>query len=60
MMSRILRILLLIPALYLVVMPVYYAQWHYSKPCRRIKITIIDSSQYHFVTKRDIQNTIVQ
>lgn len=59
MISRILRILLLIPALYLVIMPVYYAQWHYSKPCRRIKITIIDSSQYHFVTKRDIQNTIV-
>jgi cell division protein FtsQ len=40
-------------------MPVYYCHWHYSKPCSKIKITIIDSSQYHFVTKRDIQNTII-
>jgi cell division protein FtsQ len=59
MMSRIIRILLLIPTLYLVGMPVYYAHWAHSKPCRRIKITIVDSSQYHFVTKKDIQNTII-
>ena len=59
MMNRLLRILLLIPTLYLVSMPVYYSQWHYSKPCRGMKITIVDSSRYHFVTKRDIQNTII-
>ena len=58
-MSRILKILLLVPTLYLVAMPVYYARWAHSKPCRRIKITIVDSSQYHFVTKKDIQNTII-
>jgi cell division protein FtsQ len=58
-MSRILKILLLVPTLYLVAMPVYYSQWAHSKPCRRIKITIVDSSQYHFVTKKDIQNTII-
>lgn len=59
MMNRVLRILLLVPTLYLVVIPVYFAHWHYSKPCNKIKITLIDSSRYHFVTKRDIQNTIV-
>jgi cell division protein FtsQ len=58
-MSRIVRILLLIPSLYLVIMPVYYSHWHYSKTCKKIEITITDSSDYHFVTKRDIQNTII-
>lgn len=57
-MNRIVRILLLIPSLYLVIMPFYYSHWHNSKPCRKIEISIIDSSDYHFVTKRDIQNTI--
>ncbi len=58
MMNRAVRILLLVPTLYLVVMPVYFHRWHYTRPCSRIKITIIDSSRYHFITKRDIQNTI--
>ncbi len=58
-MNRVLRILLLVPTLYLIVMPVYYHHWHYSKPCKKINITIIDSSKYHFITKRDIQNTII-
>lgn len=58
-MKRIVRILLLIPSLYLVIMPVYYSRWHNLKPCKRIEITILDSSDYHFVTKRDIQNTII-
>jgi cell division protein FtsQ len=59
-MRRIVRILLLVPSLYLVIMPVYYSQWHNSKPCRKIEITILDSSEYHFVTKNDIQNTILK
>ena len=59
MMNRLLRILLLIPTLYLVLIPVYFLQWHYSKPCRGMEITIVDSSRYHFVTRRDIQNTII-
>ena len=59
-MSRIVRILLLIPSLYLVIMPVFYSHWHNSKPCKNIEITIVDSSDYHFVTKRDIQNTILK
>lgn len=59
-MSRIVRILLIIPSLYLVIMPVFYSNWHNSKPCKNIEITITDSSDYHFVTKRDIQNTIIK
>jgi cell division protein FtsQ len=58
-MRRILRILLLIPSLYLVIMPVYYSHWQDSKLCKNIEITITDSADYHFVTKRDIQNTII-
>jgi cell division protein FtsQ len=57
-MNRLLRILLLLPALYLIIIPAWYASRHYSEPCRGIKVTISDSSDYHFVTKRDIQNTI--
>jgi len=59
-MRRIIRILLLVPSLYLVIMPVYYSHWHNSKTCRKIEITILDSSEYHFVTKKDIQNTILK
>lgn len=57
-MIRLIKILFLIPTLYLIVVPAFYAHYFYSKPCSGIKITIADSSQYHFVTKRDIQNTI--
>jgi cell division protein FtsQ len=59
-MKRIVRILLLVPALYLVIMPVYYSHWLNSKLCKKIEITITDSSDYYFVTKRDIQNTILR
>jgi cell division protein FtsQ len=57
-MKRLIRILLLLPAIYLVAMPFYYVRMAYSRPCSAIKITIADSSDQHFVTKRDIQNTI--
>ena len=53
------KILLIIPAIYLVIIPLFFAQMHYSEPCKKISITIADSSDYHFVTKRDIQNTII-
>lgn len=58
-MMRIFKILLVLPVFYLVGIPVYYAHTAYSRPCRNMKITIADSSDYHFVTKRDIQNTII-
>jgi hypothetical protein len=56
-MKRIIKILLPVSALYLLLMPVYYAYTAYSGTCRH-KITTADSSDYHFVTKRDIQYTI--
>lgn len=58
-MKKVFRILLIIPALYLIAMPVFYAVNYYSRKCRGIEITIADSSKYHFVTKRDIRNTIL-
>ncbi|MDP4224493.1 MAG: cell division protein FtsQ/DivIB [Bacteroidota bacterium] len=57
-MNRLIKILLLLPTLYLVMIPAFFAHRFYSERCSRIKITIVDSSRYHFVTKRDIQNTI--
>jgi len=58
-MKRLMKILLFIPAFYLMIVPVYFASLHYSELCSKIKITIADSSDYHFVTKRDIHNTII-
>ncbi len=57
-MKRLLRIILLIPAVYLLTIPAYYAHLSYSRPCKGIKITITDSSQYHFVTRKDLKNSI--
>lgn len=57
-MNRILKVILLIPAAYLVTIPAFYAHKVYEKPCKGIRITIADSSKYHFVTKRDISNSI--
>jgi len=57
-MKKLIRILLLVPALYIIAMPVYYARTVSLRTCRGIEITIADSSDYHFVTKSDIRNTI--
>lgn len=55
-MRKILKILLLIPVIYLMAMPVYHAASSSSKPCSGIVINIADSSDYHFVTKRQLLN----
>jgi cell division protein FtsQ len=55
-MRKILKILLIIPMLYLIVIPVFIAQTVNSKPCGGIVIDISDSSDYHFVTKRQLLN----
>ncbi len=55
-MKKLLKILLLIPVMYLFAMPVYYAASSSSKPCSGIVINIADSSDYHFVTKRQLLN----
>ena len=55
-MKRLLKILLLIPVLYLFAMPVYYAVSNSSATCSEIVISIADSADYHFVTKRQLLN----
>ncbi len=55
-MRKVLKILLIIPVLYIIIMPVYLARSTNSKPCGGIVIDISDSSDYHFVTKRQLLN----
>lgn len=52
-------LLLLVPVLYLIIVPAYVARSINSKLCGAIKITIKDSSDYHFVTKRQLQNIVI-
>ena len=55
-MRKVLKILLIIPVLYLIITPVYLARSTNSRPCGGIVIDISDSSDYHFVTKRQLLN----
>jgi cell division protein FtsQ len=55
-MRKILKILLIIPVLYLIIIPVFLAASANSKHCGGIIIDINDSSEYHFVTKRQLLN----
>ena len=59
-MRKVLKILLIIPVLYLIIMPVYLARSTNSKPCGGIVIDISDSSDYHFVTKRQLLNLSIR
>ena len=56
MLRKLLKILLIIPVLYLVIIPVFLASSANSKPCGGIIIDISDSSDYHFVTKKQLIN----
>ena len=57
-MKVLIKILILIPSLYLVIMPVYLSHIAASVPCGGIVINIDDSSDYHFVSKREIADLI--
>lgn len=57
-MNRFLKILIMIPVLYLIILPVYLTSSANSKPCSRISITISDSADYNFVTKRQLLNLV--
>ncbi|MBN1107904.1 MAG: hypothetical protein JXA55_04015 [Bacteroidales bacterium] len=48
------KIVLLIPVLYLFAIPVYYALSCSSVICGEIKVELVDSSDYHFVTTRNL------
>ena len=52
------KILMIVPVLYLIIMPVYLASSSNSKPCSGIVINITDSADYHFVTKRQLINLV--
>jgi cell division protein FtsQ len=55
-MRKILKVLLIIPVLYLIIIPVFLAGSANSIHCGGIIIDINDSSDYHFVTKRQLLN----
>jgi cell division protein FtsQ len=57
-MRKFLKILLFIPVLYLIIIPVYLASSTNTKPCGGIEINIKDSSDFHFVTKRQLLNLV--
>jgi cell division protein FtsQ len=58
MIRKILNILLIVPVLYLVLIPFFLASSLNSRPCSGIVIDIADSSDYHFVTKRQLVNLV--
>ncbi len=57
-MKRFIKILALIPLLYLIVLPVYLALSTNSKPCGGIIIDIRDSADYHFVTRKQLLSLV--
>ncbi len=57
-MKKVLKILLIIPVLYLIAVPVFLARSIGSKRCASISIDIKDSSIFHFVTKRQLLSLV--
>jgi cell division protein FtsQ len=57
-MIRIFKILLIIPVLYIVAMPAYLSYSTSMEPCGGIKVRIIDSADYKFVSKRELLNLV--
>jgi cell division protein FtsQ len=55
-MKKVLKILLIIPVLYLFIIPVFLGNSTNSKLCGGVVIDINDSSDYHFVTKGQLLN----
>ena len=53
-----LKILFMIPVLYVVAMPVYFAITVNKQACSGIEVNIRDSSDYHFVTRKNIMNVM--
>jgi cell division protein FtsQ len=57
-MRKFFRILLIIPLLYIVVIPIYLASSSNAGPCSGIEIVIRDSSDYHFITEKHLLNLV--
>lgn len=57
-MRKFLKILLIIPVLYIIIMPIYFASSSNAGPCMGIEVIIRDSSEYHFVTEKQLLNLV--
>jgi cell division protein FtsQ len=57
-MRKVLKILLIIPVLYIIIIPAFLVSSANSRLCMGISIDIKDSSDYHFVTKRQLLNLV--
>ncbi len=57
-MKKVINILLFIPVIYLIITPLFLSASVNMHPCARIVIDIHDSSDYHFVTKRQLLNLV--
>ncbi len=57
-MRTILKILLIIPLLYLVVIPIYFSSSSTAKPVKGIEVIIKDSVDYHFITGKYLLNLV--
>lgn len=57
-MRTVLKYLLIVPVLYLFGVPFFLSANVRSRPCSEISVSIEDSSDYHFVTKRNLLNII--
>ncbi len=59
-MRKVFKILLIIPVLCLIAIPVYLARTANTRICKGISVDLRDSSDYHFVTKRQILNLVYE
>jgi len=60
MIRKIIIIILIIPVLYMIMIPFFFATSAISGPCTKILINITDSSDYHFVTKEQMMNLVYE
>lgn len=57
-MKRILKILLLIPVLYIVVMPFWFRHTSGNIACGGLNVIVLDSSRYRFVSEQQIRDRV--
>jgi cell division protein FtsQ len=57
-MRKVMQILSMIPVLYMLILPFFLSASATSGPCRKISINIIDSSDYHFVTRQHLLSLV--
>jgi cell division protein FtsQ len=59
-MRIIFKILIVLTALYLVIIPAYFTHKINAMLCGGISIDIVDSSDYHFISKGEIRNLVME